>query len=457
MKIVQVNHGFPPHNIGGAEIYTHSLSRELAKQDDVFVFYRIADPGRPDYETQLRKDDGLTFITVNNTLKDCDSFEDTYRNDSIARIFTAFLEEFEPDIVHFQHLLWLSTTLIEEAYKKHIPIVFTLHDFWLFCHVGQLLKLDLTLCPGPVNAECSGCIPPKKALAGTYGRAVNILRKSGSILNSKFFQETLFKLFHRKFQKISGQLFRKSSPQFSQRNHHIRAMCSHVDLFIAPSNFICSKFVEFGISKDKIKYLPNGYNIERFRYFQKTKSSKIRFGYIGTFIRSKGIHVLIDAFKRINCERVELRIHGAPQNWDRKGTDYPTYLRSLGKGNNIRWFGEYDNDQIAGILSEIDVLIVPSIWYENAPLTIHEAFMASIPVITSDIGGMKELIRDGLNGLLFKTGSSKDLAKKMQIIIDNPIIVSKLQKGIKPVLPIGEHASKIRAIYLSLLSHKAGL
>ena len=105
------------------------------------------------------------------------------------------------------------------------------------------------------------------------------------------------------------------------------------------------------------------------------------------------------------------------------------------------------------VLSEIDVVVVPSIWYENAPLTINEAFTASVPVITSNIGGMKELVRDGENGLLFEVGDSNDLTTKMQMIIDDPELLNKLQKGIKikSVTPIDEHVRTIRELYRGLL------
>ena len=84
----------------------------------------------------------------------------------------------------------------------------------------------------------------------------------------------------------------------------------------------------------------------------------------------------------------------------------------FGKKDNFLWFGQYDNKDIAGIFSVIDILVVPSIWHENSPSTIHAAFMARIPVITSNIGGMAELVQDGVNGLLFQVGDSKDLTKK---------------------------------------------
>ena len=98
------------------------------------------------------------------------------------------------------------------------------------------------------------------------------------------------------------------------------------------------------------------------------------------------------------------------------------------------------------------MLVVPSIWHENSPLTIHEAFMACVPVITSNIGGMAELVQDGVNGLLFQVGDSKDLAKRIQMVIDATGLIERLRKNIKPVIPIENPALEIREIYRSLVS-----
>lgn len=451
MKIVQVIHGFPPYCMGGSEIYTYNLSRELSRQDDIFVFFRNANSDLPEYDLNSTVTNGLNLYSINNTQKFYNSFETTYKNDAISKIFADFLEEIKPDIIHFQHLVWLSITFIAEAKKRKIPMVFTLHDFWLFCHLGQLLKLDLSICHGPQDSECAKCLPPQLVINGNYNRILNMMRKSGQIFKNKMLQGALLKLFHQYYSKIFYFFQKKRIVQMRQRNIHIKEMCSLVDLFISPSNFLRLKFEEFGIRKDKIIYLPNGYNLQLFINFSKKKSQKIRFGYIGSFIPSKGIHILLDAFNNIKTKNVELRIHGAPQSYHQGFIDYPSYLQSLGKRGNILWFGQYNNNDVAKVLSEIDVLVVPSIWYENAPLTINEAFMASVPVITSNIGGMKELVRDGENGLLFKVGDSSDLTEKMQMIIDNPDLIIKLQKSIKPVMPINEHVIKIRELYRGLI------
>jgi len=454
MKIVQVIHGFPPYNMAGSEVYTYNLSRELAKEDEVYVFHRIADPEREEYEMSLGTCDGLNVCTVNNTFKYCDSFEKTYRNDMISKKFGSFLDEVKADIVHFGHVTCLSTTLIEEAKNRKIPVIFTLHDFWLFCQLGQLLKRDLSLCHGPKDSECARCLAPQLAIKGGVRKAFEIINRTIPNFQNRTRLGKILSKIYRQYAKAFFLFQKNAKAQIQKRTAHIKEMCSLVDLFIAPSNFLLGKFIEFGIPRYKIAYIGHGLNMALFNNFSKVYSQKIRFGYIGTIIPSKGVHVLLEAFNSVKSQNAELRIHGKFLPYHFGFEDYPDYLRSLAKKDNILWFGEYDNKDVARILSEIDVLVVPSIWYETFSLTIREAFIGGVPVITSNIGAMAESVQDGVNGLLFQARNSKDLAKKMQMVIDDPGLIERLRKNIKPVIPIENHTLEIREIYGSLVRRK---
>jgi len=454
MKIVQVIHGFPPYNMAGSEVYTYNLSRELAKEDEVYVFHRIADPEREEYEMSLGTCDGLNVCTVNNTFKYCDSFEKTYRNDMISKKFGSFLDEVKADIVHFGHVTCLSTTLIEEAKNRKIPVIFTLHDFWLFCQLGQLLKRDLSLCHGPKDSECARCLAPQLAIKGGVRKAFEIINRTIPNFQNRTRLGKILSKIYRQYAKAFFLFQKNAKAQIQKRTAHIKEMCSLVDLFIAPSNFLLGKFIEFGIPRYKITYIGHGLNMALFNNFSKVYSQKIRFGYIGTIIPSKGVHVLLEAFNSVKSQNAELRIHGKFLPYHFGFEDYPDYLRSLAKKDNILWFGEYDNKDVARILSEIDVLVVPSIWYETFSLTIREAFIGGVPVITSNIGAMAESVQDGVNGLLFQARNSKDLAKKMQMVIDDPGLIERLRKNIKPVIPIENHTLEIREIYGSLVRRK---
>ena len=452
MKIVQIIHGFPPYNMAGSEVYTYYLSRELARKDEVYVFHRIANPEQEEYKMSYGTYNGLNVCTINNTFKYCDSFEETYRNDVISKRFGSFLDELNPDIAHFGHVNFLSTTLIEEAKKRKIPVVFTLHDFWLFCQLGQLLKRNLSLCIRPESSECVRCLAPELSMNGGIGKVAGFTRRAiPDFQNSKYLGKIL-KGIHRQYAKILFLFQKETEAQIKKRTGHIKEMCSLVDLFIAPSNFLLDKFIEFGIPENKIAYHNNGFNTDLFNNFFRVNSKKIRFGYIGAFIPSKGVHILLDAFNSIKSQNVELRIHGTFLPYHSGYENYPEYLKSLSRKDNILWFGEYSNKDIAGILSEIDVLVVPSIWYENSPLTINEAFMAGVPVLASNIGGMTELVQDGENGLLFQVGDCEGMAEKMQMIIDNPGLIEGFRKNIKPVTSMESHALKLKAIYCELVS-----
>ena len=116
--------------------------------------------------------------------------------------------------------------------------------------------------------------------------------------------------------------------------------------------------------------------------------------------------------------------------------------------------GEFNYLEIAKIFSEIDILVVPSIWYENSPLVIQESFISKTPVIASRIGGITESIIDGENGLLFNPGDANDLQEKIQYLIDNPEIIEKFKENIPKVKSIEDNASEIEDIYNKLIAKK---
>lgn len=437
--------------MAGSEVYTYNLSKELAKRHKVIVFYRVADPQKDEYATAWGEYDGLKFFTINNTFKKCTFFELTYQNYVIDGKFGGFLDEVKPDVVHISHVTCLSTGFVEEAHKRGIPVVYTLHDFWLICPRGQFLKMDLSICHKQEDEECIKCTANQMIISAGREKASRFLGKSSTDLLkrapgiknllkglSTFYVNTIF----------AGQ--EKAIKEIQKRSAYIKEMLTKVDVFIAPSQFLRRKYIEFGIPEDKIIYSDNGFDTKIFKGIEKQPADNIRFGYIGTWIPSKGVHVMIEAFNRVMNKKAELKIYGKYVPYD-GFPDYLRYMTGLIKNEGIRLMGEYDNKDIARILSEIDVIIVPSIWFENSPLTIHEAFLAGVPVVTSNIGGMAELVRDGVDGLHFKVGDSNDLYEKLMTVINKPSIVNELRKNIRRIKTIEEDASGIEKIYERLM------
>ena len=176
----------------------------------------------------------------------------------------------------------------------------------------------------------------------------------------------------------------------------------------------------------------------------------MRFGYIGTIQRHKGVHVLIEAFNKISDPRAELKVFGDPQ----VAPDYYAEVRRMVRNPRIQFPGEFDNSEIGRVLAGIDVLVVPSIWPENSPVTIHEAYLARVPVIASNLGGMPGLVRDGVNGLLFEAGNADDLRAKMGLLLEDHSLIERFRANIGPVKTMEENAQELEEIYLKLIAAK---
>lgn len=114
--------------------------------------------------------------------------------------------------------------------------------------------------------------------------------------------------------------------------------------------------------------------------------------------------------------------------------------------------GRFDNSRLSEIYREIDVLVVPSTWYENSPITIHEAFLLHTPLVVSDIGGMAELVTDGEDGLHFRVGDPVDLAEKLGRFVDDPDLATRLGEAAPPIKTLAEDAREMEERYRALIA-----
>ena len=450
MRIVQVVNGLPPEYLGGTETYAAALAQELAGQGHtVSVFARRENARQPEYELETTTADQVEITRINNTLRQSTSFVDSYQNDIIAARFGEVLDRFQPDIVHFQHLVYLSTTCVREAARRRIPVVMTLHDYWLICQRGRFLKPDLSVCPGQTDAGCARCfhhlLDPKMS---TLYRWLKPLLGQQSWLRERA---------RRWYGKRAGSqsVSLAARQQVQARMAHIRALCASVSLFLAPSRFLREQFVAFGLPEEKILFHECGLQTDAIRPAPRTLipqknggNRPLIFGYIGVVDPVKGVHLLVEAFQTL--PQAELRIYGGEAAY----APYPDEKRfrsQLASAARIRCMGRYEQRELGRILAEVDVAVVPSIWYENAPLVIREAFLAHTPVITADFGGMREWVRDGVNGLLFQPRNIDDLRQKMNRFITEPDLVARLSRAFPAVRSIRADAALLEQHYRRLL------
>jgi len=443
MRILHVIHTFPPYTRAGSENYLETLAREQSRRHTVAVLHAISDPRRPEYELTESDLDGLPVARINRTFRDYSRFSDTYRSESVAKAFDSYLGRFAPDVVHFHHIGNLSVDCVDRAKRYGAPVVFTLHDFWLFCARGQLFRRDLTVCHRNSRADCVRCMALRLPVAGgeprvrdLWGRAER-LRRLGLPAD-----------IHRRLASVPFRKERAALEEIDARFHGMLEMCDRVDRFVSPSRFLRDRVIELGIPAAKIVVADNGYDLSTSSERRSpAPDGRLRFGFLGTWMPTKGVDLLIRAVAGLDPSQASLDVHGYAVPYEGV-EDYEAQLRDLAKGvSHIRLHGRYEPEDVPRLLAEVDVLVVPSRWYENSPLTIHEARLAGVPVVAAGHGGMAEYVEDGVDGLHFRPGSHRSLRRILRQLIENRDLVGRLRRGRRPVVGIADHAEVLEALY----------
>jgi GT2 family glycosyltransferase/glycosyltransferase involved in cell wall biosynthesis len=445
MRLLVVAHGFPPLHQGGSEIYADSHARALRRLygDDILILTRENDPARPEYDVRVERRDGLRIAWINNTFAKVSSFEATYRNATIERVAARVIEEFRPEAAHIHHLTCLSTTIIQSLAARDVPIVFTLHDYWLQCHRGQLFDINHRVCEGPARTGCAHCVPTLAAGGATLragARAVRTLEYHLPAGPARRLRQLALKLG----KAVASADEAKS--QVEQRCDHMRSVCEHVGQFLAPSQYLREQFVRFGIPADRIAIARYGFDHAPFANLVRTQSKMLRLGFIGSLMISKAPHVLLEAFAKLPPGRATLDLFGTyvPYHHD---DGYRHRLEKLFAIDNARVHGVIAHDRIPQALATIDALVVPSIWPENSPLVIQEAFLAGVPVVAAEIGGIPELVDHGDNGLLFRPNDVNDLHRTLMRLLDEPTLLNALSTDPQSVRTIDNDVEAARELY----------
>jgi GT2 family glycosyltransferase/glycosyltransferase involved in cell wall biosynthesis len=444
MRVLNIVHGFPPAAVGGTELYarSHAVALQTEYGDDVVVLTREQDETRPEHVVRSELRDGLRVVWINNTFRSTRTFEETYRNPTIDAIASRVIDDFKPDVAHIHHLTCLSTTIVKTLAARKIPCFVTLHDYWLICHRGQLLDTDYKVCDGPEPSGCRKCL----GLAGSAGAPGFLGALAVRVLERRLPHGAAHRMRRAAegFARLIPSL--QDSDEPGRRLKHMREVCADVTHFLAPSRDLRDRFVRFGIAPEKITVARNGIDASRGCAVSRTSSARLRLGFVGSLMVSKGPHLLLEAFAKLPRGAASVDLYGsfAPYHGD---DSYRVQLEPLLRQDGVRSHGSIAHDDVAEALSGIDVLVVPSIWPENSPLVVQEAFVAGIPVVASRIGGIPELVEDGRNGLLFRAGDASDLARVLARLIHEPGLLARLGTARTPVRLISEDVRAVRSMY----------
>ena len=280
----------------------------------------------------------------------------------VKRKFNFLLNDFKPDVVHLNNIhTQLSPVIARLAHKRRTKVIWTLHDYKLLCPRYDCLRNG--------NEVCEECFVDKH-----------------KVLEYKCMKNS----------NLASMLAYKEGMKWSHKK-----LEGYTDVFICPSQFMYNKMAQGGFDRKKMYTLCNFIDIERTRRDSYDKEDYYCF--IGRLSFEKGIETLIEAARTLPYH---LKIIG--------GGPLADFLKEKAKGANIEFTGYKEWPEIKEIVGKARFSVVPSEWYENNPLSVIEAQCLGTPVLGANIGGIPELIKEGINGMCFESRNIMDLKNKIE-------------------------------------------
>ncbi|MDD5543504.1 MAG: glycosyltransferase family 4 protein [Acidobacteriia bacterium] len=440
MKILYVSHLFLPKSSRGTEIYTFNAASEMKRRGHevhVLTCESFKTGGRNEVraEEDLYCDLKVHRMFLNARLMDKPARSE-YFNPHVEKHLMEYFQKVRPDVIHAIHFAYLTTAVVTAAQKLDIPVIFTATDFWMLCPNSQLLRWNSSLCDGPTNiADCFRCYTHLAKRGRKYRGVMKLLPDSVLTRLAAIARSGEHKAWH--WQVLQGA---------AERARWNLGILNSLDYFIAPSLFLERMFVQNGLTNPHRMHLPFGLDSGLLNAkSEKSSSADVRFGFIGTISKHKGLHLLIEALRGIpRSAAAILRVYGS---WE---TDplYGDEIARLAEGDpRIRFEGTFPHEEIQEVFRNIDVLVVPSVWYENTPLVIYTALALRTPVICSNLGGMAEVVSHEKNGLTFEVGNVEALRGCLRRFLNEPELGENLRPQRGSVASIEENIEELIPIY----------
>lgn len=360
-RILVMAHAHPDFSLGGGEIAAYNLFNAYRKDADVqdAWFLARADRGRgATGQISLRRPNEYLW---EQAVHDWHRMKALHQ-ESVVTWFADLIRALKPTAVHTHHYahLGLEYLRVIKQVDPNIKILMTLHEYMAICrNQGQMIKTgSFRLCSRSSPDDCSRC-----------------------------FADT-------------------TAEDFWLRKHYFMSHFDLVDQFVSPSEFLKQRYVDWGLSADKITVIENGQADEAPLPPRPLAAGETRnrFGFFGQITPYKGLDVVLEALALLNEEdsdKIVLEVHGAnlelqPEEYRQKVERLRAPLMERGV---VQWVGPYQPHELRRRMAGVDWVVVPSIWWENSPMVIQEAFVCGRPLVVSDIGGMKEKVKDGGDGV----------------------------------------------------------
>jgi len=410
-RVMHVIHGWPPFQHAGTELYAYWLVRRQLRWREVSVFGRMADVARAQGEgVELLDDGGRVRLMTNNFVQRDPFARNALWDRTSERAFARFLDEERPELVHIHHLAGHAFSLARIAARRGIPIVQQVQDWWPLCARVNLFDGDWERCSGPGLSKCARCapltgIPP----APLWNRALHLVRRRAA-----------------------------------------RASLAAAGAYVMGSRFIRDDYVRAGLLKKgtPVFVLPYGVDIERIGVARRAHHAPLRFGFVGSVLPHKGLHVAVDAFRTIDPSQATLHAWGDAS----ASEEYTEMLRDRG-GASLKLEGTFAEEEKPRIFASLDALLVPSVGLESFGLAAREAMVCGVPVIAANDGALTELFGDeAAGGELFPNGDAAALEAILRRVIAKPALLDEwMARTLRPK-SVDQHAEEIESVYERVLA-----
>ena len=442
MRIVFVVHTFFPNWHAGTEVYTRSLARKVIENGHEALIVCYEPPAPQDAFEGIRVFDtvyeGLPVYRISFHKRHQWSHLADYYDPAMEEHLFRYFSSARPDVVHVVHAMHLTTASIWAAKRLRLPVVATATDFWAICPTFQLVRWDESLCGGPNALACLACTG--QDVAGTWPR-----RLAANKLVSAALAPVVTALAAVPVDRAPWQA---SLLWLSHRRRWMKKALSQVDVLVAPTSNTRRLLAETGLKPAEMHECGFGLEDHALRpALARQRGAVLRLGYVGTFRHSKGVHVLLEAMRRLPSDKIQLAIYGSTGHFP----EYDERLRELASGlENVSFHGAFPNEKLPEVFAGFDALVIPSLWHENSPLVLLSAFALKTPVVASRVGSLAEMVDHGKNGLLFTMGDAESLAGQLKTLMEQPELIDRLRAGMPAVKTMDQNAEEMFGVYSRL-------
>lgn len=441
MKVIEIPFCFYPDPVGGTEIYVEALSLGLQGQGVEVV---VAAPAEGISKgTYLHNGLVVRRFPVSKVV---DDLGELYGggNREAAAAFGAILDEEKVDIVHLHAFTRAcSLRLVREARKRGIPVLFTYHTPTVSCQRGTLMRWGSEVCDGLLDIHaCASCYLQSLGLGKLGSLALGHLPSGiGDVLAgvglsggfwTAFRMSQLIALHHAAFRDLMEEV------------QHVVAVC----------DWVRELLLRNGVPTQKITVSRHGVcsGISKFAadcQFQTSSNLPLRIAFLGRIDMTKGPDILIRALVSMPDVPVQLHIYGIVQGGASAG--YLQQLKTFAKDDpRISFHSAVQSGEVIQTLQGVDVLAVPSRVLETGPMVVLEGFAAGIPVVGSRLGGIAELVEDGVNGLLVDSLSVDAWKEALRRVVEDRGLLAHLRAGVRPPKRMEAVALEMKTLYESL-------